>query len=327
MIAKAQQFGWAGIYEEEKAFDHLYQYGDCFVEFDEYTRQQRNYRQDAIVRARSEMPFDNGWCFWHGVNKVYGAQVQPGAQNIGNCVGYSAILSCVDLQAQEILIDGDLENAFVPTVLFSYGAGRVLVNGGRSPIRGDGSIGSWQAKADSEFGFLDASLPGLPDAPANEIQEPYSAETGRVWGRSATVLREWAPKAKDHTVMHSARLQSADETKKSVTELFRPFTIASSWAFRPKGFDPKYGIMIYTRDRGGRWDHQMHGRAVFEIKGQWFVYIGNQWGLRAHKDVGEGFPRGGFVITIEEYAQWVREAAVYARGGFKGRSTEIGPSI
>ncbi|MGB0600538.1 MAG: hypothetical protein ACPGLY_28000, partial [Rubripirellula sp.] len=118
-------FGWNGIYKEEKAFDQLTRDSDCFVEYAAFAEQEHRAEKEFVNRARSKMPFDAGWCFWHGVDQVFGAQLPPGPQDCGNCVGYSAALSVADLMADEIYFDGDLEEAFVPYCPWQYGSGRI----------------------------------------------------------------------------------------------------------------------------------------------------------------------------------------------------------
>lgn len=309
--------GWLGIYEEEKAFDKLFSFGDSFVSYADFKAGIEPPEQAVIDACKRAMPFDDGWDFFYAVEKCFGTQISPGPQQIGNCVGFSDCLSAVDLQCHECYVKGEPENAFVPYVPFSYGAGRVYIGGGRLG-NGDGSLGSWQIDADVQYGYLPADLPGL-EVDSSDPAEPRSEQVNRLWGRSREVLDKWKHLAAPHKIDHGVRITNADEAWESLTKLFRPLTIASNWGFKKKGFDSKYGLNIWTRS--GSWAHQMHVRGGFEIKGSRFTRIGNQWGANYHGPSGEGFPLGGFVVTWDEFARWIKDAAVYARGGFQGRSS------
>lgn len=322
MVSNLEQGGWAGIYQEEQAFDHLFNYDDCFVEYDEYAKRQSTPEQRVIDSALREMPFDKGWCFWLGVDKVLGAQVPPGPQDCGCCVAYSSVLSVIDLNCHEIFVCGEQEDALVYFVPASYGFGRVYIGNNRLG-RGDGSLGSWQIAADKKFGVLPTDLQGLP-IKQSEPAEPR-ADITRLWGRSKTVLDEWKDKAAPHKIEVGTRITSGDQAWEAITQLFRPLTIASNWGFRKRGHDARYGITTWKRS--GSWAHQMSVRAAFELKGQRFAYIGNQWGKNYHGTVGDGFPRGGFVVFWEEFERWIRDASVYARGKFQGRQTDYGGVI
>jgi hypothetical protein len=59
-------------------------------------------------------------------------------------------------------------------------------------------------------------------------------------------------------------------------------------------------------------------RARVKIKGNWFYYIGNQWGRDFHGAPGKG-PRGGFWIPAELMDRWLPRAVVYSRGKFAGQ--------
>lgn len=309
--------GWLGIYEEETAFDKLFNFGDSFVSYEDFKAGIEPPEQAVIDACKRAMPFDDGWGFWFAVEKCFGAQIAPGPQDIGDCVGYSAALSAIDLQCHESYVKGDPENAFTIFCPFNYGCGRVYIGGGRLG-NGDGSLGSWEIDGNVRFGFLPSDLPGIPGIKDSEPCEPDAA-TARLFGRSRAVLDEWKHLAAPHKIDHGVRIETAEQAKESVTELFRPLTIASNWGFRKKGFDSKYGVTIWSRS--GSWAHQMHIRGIFSIKGTWFVYVGNQWGTNYHGTVGDGYPLGGFIITFDEFARWIKDAAVYARGGFQGRSS------
>lgn len=317
-MAYQPKFGHLGLVQEYREFERSeHVYASSLPDFLLNQSTPNKAIVDACVAA---MPFDEGFGFWLPVEKVFGYQIQPGPQDIGNCVGYADCLSLCDLQGAEIYCCGDMETPFVPYVPFSYGAGRVYIGGGRLG-RGDGSLGTWQLKADIEYGYLPSDLPGLTVKPG-EPAEP-DANTGRDWGSRKSILDQWKAKAEPFKVAAgpSMHCETADIAREMVVDHLRPLTIASDWGFAKDRFDEKYGITLWKKS--GSWAHQMHIRGIFSIKGQWFVYVGNQWGLNYHGSVGEGFPRGGFVIPFELFARWTREAFVAARGNFSGRQQVV----
>lgn len=307
------QFGWLGHEREKKAFAEVMQRDHPpFVMFDDFVAKESRPAKDYPTPPG----FDGGWEFWTGVEKCYGKQVAPGPQDVGDCVGYSTVLSATDLIAHEVYWEGQNEKFFIPTVLFSYGAGRVYIGGGRLG-NSDGSLGSWQIAADTEYGFLPSDLPGLPFKP----DEPCEPE-GRIvkqWGSQKSILDQWKDKAAPFRLGEGTKIESSDQLKKVVCELHRPVTIASDWGFAKAGLDSATGLVLWRRS--GSWGHQMHIRGVIEIKGRWFAYIGNQWGTTFHGDPGKG-PTGGFWVPFEIMDQWVRDAEVYARGLFPGRPAD-----
>jgi hypothetical protein len=63
---------------------------------------------------------------------------------------------------------------------------------------------------------------------------------------------------------------------------------------------------------------------MFEIKGQEFVEIGNQWGRSAHKGSPEiGVPGGHMLITVETFERWLRAAHCRAVGQIDGLKSSL----
>jgi hypothetical protein len=145
-----------------------------------------------------------------------------------------------------------------------------------------------------------------------------SADTNHDWMRNQSILDKWKQHAISLTIGEGTEIASFEELKLAVCVKKQPVTIASDWGFASIGKDAKYGIVLHKQS--GSWAHQMHIRAVFNIKGQWFVYVGNQWGEKQHPLVAEGFVLGGFVITAELFDVWVKEAECFARGSINGRT-------
>lgn len=302
-------FGWLGRKAEREAKNLNYQMG-LMIDFTQWSEEE----DDIDFVDIFNFPFDEGFAFWPILERVYGRPFPNDNQSVGNCVPYGSCLANLDRIATELLIDGDAESFFVPFVPFSYGAGRVYV--GNVNWTTHGSTGSWQIAADMRYGMLPTDTPNLPIRYVNDIQG--SNDTNSLWMRTREVLDKWKDYAVKLTVGEGSEVKSFADLKVAVCEKKQPVTIASNWGFVSNGLDSKYGIV--THRNGGSWAHQMHIRAVFSIKGQWFVYVGNQWGDAAHSKVGEGFVLGGFVITAELFDKWVPNAECFVRGSINGRT-------
>lgn len=311
-----EHFGWAGAYQEEKAYDYIRMHGDVFVDVGDLADDRALFSKNQVAKLVEQMPFDYGFAFWPCVDACFGAQLPCGPQDCGNCVAYSDVLTMIDRLCFESYVLGESDVPETFYVPWNYGTSRVYVGGGR--LRGDGSTGAWAAQAAKTYGYLPTSTPGLRIKP-NEPLEPDAATTRR-FGSSRAELDKWKDYAAPYKIENAARVTSADQAKVCMVEKFLPMTIASNQGFVRRGFDSKYGITLWRP--GGSWAHQMSVTGIFMIKGSWFVKIRNQWGLNYHGKVGDGFPRGGFVITFEDFARWVPRASVYVRGGMQGRTAK-----
>jgi hypothetical protein len=305
-------FGWAGLYQEEKAFELAVKQG-YVMEFNNFLATS-NPISDAIKKRIQQMfQFDKGWAFWYAEQIYLKFRIPHGPQNMGNCVAYSAFLVLCYLMLQEILVIGDNEEFYYPFIPYLYGAGRVYEGGNR--LGGDGSNGIWQINACMKHGVLPSDLSGIPDGAPQ-----CSSSIGRTWGRSKSTLDQWRPKALPYKIRATTRCTSAEDVKKMIVDYQYPVTHASSAWFRRSGYDSKYELTLWTL--GGRAAHQTFTEACFEIKGQWFFYIGNQWGNNYHGNPGRGFPLGGFVVPFETYDRFIKTSACYAYQDFGGRERQ-----
>lgn len=315
--------GWLGLDEERRAFDLLTDsHGELFTDLKGLAerlkpRLEDEIRKHLIAKLMEELPIDSGFMLWAAQNKVFidsamRALLAPGPQDIGNCVAYAAAL-CIALSlAQEIFLTGDPEAALVPYIPWLYGIGRVYVGGNR--IRGDGSLGTWQIEAVHKYGVLWADEPGLP-GPLPE----GSASVGRAWGSQKVILDKWKDRAVDYPVGQHTEIKSFDDLWNATVDLQQSWTIASDQGFRDGGVDSRYGIRIWRPS--GNWGHQMHGRGCFEIKGQRFAEVGNQWGFKYHKQIHPAFPEfGSFAVAEEDFDRWVKKAFCCTYEGVTSRS-------
>jgi hypothetical protein len=310
-IFKDNNFGWLGLYEEEKAFEESVRQ-NLITEFNAFIASSDPIAEALKKRIQNMFQFDKGWAFWYAEQLYLKYRIPHGPQNIGNCVAYSAFLVLCYLMIQENFVLGQTQEFFYPFIPYLYGAGRVYEGGNR--IRGDGSNGVWQINACMKHGVLPMDLDGLPSGPQG------TSQVGRQWGSNRKILDYWRPKALPYKIRATTRCNNANDVMKVVVDYQYPVTHASRMWFRRAGYDAKYGLNLYRL--GGSAAHQTFTEAIFEIKGQWFAYIGNQWGNNYHGNPGRGFPPGGFVVTIEEYDRFIKSSACYAYQDFGGRQKQ-----
>lgn len=271
---------------------------------------------------RKLMLFEEGWSFLPAEKLVYGEQLWQ-QQNIGNCVGSSHCMLLAARIAHEILAEGEAEdplgtaNMGIPFIPYSYGAGRLA---GDMLGPGDGSYCGAQIEGTQEYGFLPCYTTGLE---AYGSLPQSSSTVGRLFGRSKSEILKWQPQATQFDLVEAPRCRSADEAWDLVVEKKIPLQICSGWGFKYSKFDSTYGVHLYRP--GGSWSHSMQVMAMFGIKGQRFACIRNQWGIEAHKGSPEiGIPGTCFVITIEDFARWVKDSETIGIGQIKGLEANPG---
>ena len=273
-------------------------------------------------KIRKLFQFDEGWSF-HIVEQIIYDRVLLMSQNLGNCVGASHAQLIASKVAHDIYVSGQNELMFgentdpqidsvVPYITFSYQAGKMLAG---SRPSSDGSWGNVQQKASLTIGILPCSTPGL----VGPFPQP-SASVTRSFGPS--MVKKYQEQASKHLMLDSRQVKSFEELKQAIVVEKTPCQITSGWGFASAGFDTKYGITIFKAS--GSWAHSMQLIAVFELKGQWFVLVRNQWGDK-HGEIGLGLPRGCFVITSETADRWLKDAFCFTIGDIQ--MNKIKPSF
>lgn len=267
--------------------------------------------------CRSKFEFDDGWCFNVTDRLLYGKDIIHNQGSVGSCVGAGGGIALASKAAQEILNEGDPEEPYgwfdthpMPFTGYHYGAGRCknLWDGEEfrgSNNRGDGSYCSVQIWAYKTTGILPCR--GVAD-------QPFPQSTNiRSWGNNKNnLLNKYLSEGQKYLMKNSVTVKSADDLLDTITVLKQPCHICSGWGFAPKGFDDKYGIMVYKRS--GSWAHNMTVWGCIKIKGTWFVVIKNSWGANAHKEVGRGIPLSCFVIPLDLFSSWIRQAECMSIG-------------
>lgn len=290
---------------------------------------------DPIIEKaiRSRFKFDEGWDFMVAERIVLGyseLETWMARQLVGNCVGDSHC-GLISLRiAHEVVAEGDAEDPLgrghlgAPFIPYSYGVGRWA---GNMLGPGDGSYCGAQMEGTLKHGFLPCFVEGLSQyASDGDAALPQGTATAnRLFGRSKSEIEKWTSKAVPFKMTEAPKAETADEAKLLMTEKYTPLQICSDWAFKYKGLDDKYGVHLYQRDRGDSWSHSMQVVLMFAIKGQWFVGIRNQWGFDAHRGSPEiGIAPGVFIITMEEFAVWMKQSEVMGIGEIQGMPANPG---
>lgn len=230
---------------------------------------------------------------------------------VGSCVSFGAVAACEYAMAATGALRRGGPNQELPDLVQEvvYGGSRVEVNGGRSPVNGDGSTGAWAAKWLSTGGVLARGKYGNHDLTS------YSESRCKQWG-DAGVPDELEPEAKKQTVVSVALVKTTDEAKKALGQGYAMF-ICSDVGFGQRG--------PYARDAdgflkaSGQW---MHCMAVIGYRSDKKGYlILNSWGPKwvggpagKYSDI----PDGSFWCDEQTMARILAQGDSYVVSGVKG---------
>jgi hypothetical protein len=172
------------------------------------------------------------------VRKVTGGDIENIAQQVGDCVSWGAKHALEYLQCCQIAM-GNLAEFKLLFSPYLYGCGRVFIGGNR--MRGDGSVGVWQAQACMKYGAIPLDGPNVPE---------YSGRVARQFGSSEQLLNQFVPMGQEHLLKTTAKIRTWDELVQSICNL-HPVTIASNVGF---DMQPRSdGFNHYST----HWGHQM----------------------------------------------------------------------
>ncbi len=208
-------------------------------------------------------------------------------QTIGDCVSHGAAYAVDAVKAVDIVIKGDFEEWVAETATEDlYAGGRVQIGKGR--IRGDGSIGAWQARYVNEYGALPRGKYGNVDLTT------YSGSKARSWGRSgAGVPKTLIPVAKEHPIKVVSQVSTYEEVRDLIANGYA-VTIASN-----QGFSSKRDEEGFARPQGS-WAHQMSILAVDDEYKRPGVCVQNSWGAWNSGPKRNNQPTGSFWVDAEE---------------------------
>ena len=228
------------------------------------------------------------------VKQVTGKNPRVDPQLTGDCVSMGSrqcniMRSCVEIAG------GDLEKYKYLFSAYSYAAGRVII--GKNRLRGGaGSMGGWQAEADTSQGFLAADDAG---------GLKYSKGLADAWGDDKKYegksFRDFSDVAKVTNLQQWARVQSWNETRDAMYHGY-PLSICGS-----RGYTMKPGIDGYHKP-SGTWPHCMTVYAYWENVNVPAVAILNSWGdvhgVVHDPETGEELPPGTLLVRLEEFEKY-----------------------
>lgn len=248
---------------------------------------------------------------WDFSRKVLGDHIPTLAQKTGSCVGNGAWNAAQYAQCVEI-VQGDRERYEVLFMPYHYGRGR-LHSGLRG--RGEGSIGSGQAKAIVEDGVLANDDYGnqLP-LPHDQGGLTWGADLEMQWSDGARIKSTWVTEGRKHLFKSAAPIRSYSQARDALCNGY-PITVASMRGFQ----------MRPVVDRGkhwgkprGQWAHQMCFVGVDDDRRRPGLYCLNSWGPDAHGTPADDAPPGGFWVDADVADSMFRQDDSFAFSQFDG---------
>lgn len=242
--------------------------------------------------------------------KVTGAALPRIWQRSGSCVGAGGWMAFFQSIIGDIAVRGDREAAKAPFPWATYGVGRQMSGSRRT---GEGSTGSAQAKAMSEWGVLPLDFGGLPQPTINKgwvtwsssIEIDWSHPSG--WPKSKSELD---PEAKKYRVLTAASVRSTQEVASALAQGYG-VTLASMFGTRDERENQGYVVGSWSAS----WSHQMScgGYTEHPSLGRIF-WIQNQWNYNAHPVdpfMAQFNVNGGFWITEKTMQKIIDNGEVY----------------
>lgn len=261
-------------------------------------------------------------CLWDIARKAHGGKdIDTLAQATGSCVGNGAWNAVMYLMAFEIVRKGDPEEVKTIFLPYHYGRGR-LHSGIRG--RGDGSIGSGQAKAVRVDGVIAQDASEELPKPTNREGLSWGSKVEYEWSAGERIENEWIEKGRLHPVGATAQMRSAADVKAALCNGY-PVTIASDWGGM---MSPPVKDGVLLNRRVTRWMHQMAVLAWWKHPTHGDIYwIQNSWGRNAHGKCPSGAPAGGFWVKAEEIDYITRQGDSFSfsdLAGFPRREIDWG---
>lgn len=241
------------------------------------------------------------------VAKSLGLNLRTWRQEVGDCVGFGWAQALTYLQCIEIAA-GDWERFRPIHPAYSYGTSREYGN-----INGDGSLGSWMARAGKEKG----NLPMDEEAFAAGVPK-YSGSLSRRWGaRGNTIPSSMRNLAMPQLVKDTAPIRTWDELKKVILGAKSTVTIASMMGFSMRlKHDTNTNKHWFTGSQS--WAHQMCIIGLDDDGRRPGCFVLNSWGENAHGPQADGPAGGGWVDADVIERRCLRRGECYALSAFEG---------
>lgn len=240
---------------------------------------------------------------YQDVRKVIGRDIIL-TQTVGDCVS-QGWAQAVDYVACTQISAGKRQRwvALCATEAI-YALSRVEVGGNR--IRGDGSVGSWAAKAVTQFGTLRRMQYGSVDL------RNYSGELARKWG-SRGLPDELEPIARERTVETTSLVTSYEQARDAIFNGY-PVPVCSN-----QGFSDVRDSDGFMRPQGS-WAHCMVFTACDDAHRRPGLLCQNSWGpnwISGPKRHDQ--PDGSGWVDAEDCDRMLRlQPDSYAVSGFRG---------
>lgn len=183
--------------------------------------------------------------------------------NLGSCVGFG---SCRAVEYSYIveIANGDPEQFKYLSRAIMYAGSRCEVNGGKSPFRGDGSIGAWAAKFATKWGVLDQGVY------AGYNLADYNIPQIRTWAATG-IPDAIEPYIKQHPISDATLVATNEDAMRALSN-GHAIAVCSNQGFNTKR--SANGICAPS----GRWSHCMMISGYIHIKDVLYFYIENSWG-------------------------------------------------
>ena len=254
---------------------------------------------------------DGNAFLWNLALKVRGEHVPTLDQGgVGSCVGHGWATSVNYL----VVVQAALRRGppIDPTVTIApeviYGGSRVNANGGRAPLFGDGSNGSWAAKfvTMAEGGVAARGVYGPYDV------SKYSESNCRKLGQTG-IKGELLDACHKNIVKSAALVTSANDAKKALLQGY-PIPICSDVGFAGQSSRDADGFLKAR----GSWPHCM--AIIGYRKDKNAFYIMNSWGADWVKGpTGPGNPPpGGFWVESSTIDRILSQGDSYAISDLTG---------
>lgn len=248
---------------------------------------------------------------YEAMRKVWGRDMDPGPQRIGDCVSWGFAGSIDLLACIEVLRDGIEEHSWEMRTCTEaiYALSRVEY-GNLDGSYSDGSVGAWAAKASTQGGFL----------PRTRLGE-YDPQRAKSWGAKG-LPDEYEAEAKKHVVQTAALVQSWDELKAAIANGY-PVPVCSN-----RGFTT-------TRDAKGRcypsgsWAHCMKFLGIRDDSQQPEALLANSWGAGSPSgpkgDID--IPSNSWWVDAETADRMLKQRDSFALSQFNGYPAQTLPWI
>jgi len=213
----------------------------------------------------SQTVLDEGLFYFEFFEQVTGKKFFPWTQRIGDCVSFGWGLACEHLMLCDIMASGNMFK-FVANVATEpiYALSRVEVGKGRLG-NSDGSIGSWAAKAVTDYGVHLRVDYGVEDLTT------YSGSRAKDWGYRGCPDNLEAY-GKNHKVGEATLVTTYDQMLTLYANL-NAGAVCSNQGFT------KRRNSLGVCDPSGSWAHCMNVSGFVRLKNrQRYVCITNSWG-------------------------------------------------